>query len=278
MKRIKAICTLTLALLLTFSLAACGNDDLTAGNGSSSPTAGGSTDSMPQSGSSLPSSESTQPTDASTATVELKICTVNGSSICAVGLSEPYGEAYTFTCTPEQLTGAEALLPGMIVEAVCDEAVLETWPAQLQAHSVTVKERQPDYYSLYDQILEDIFAQDEALNSSAVYFGFDFTGVDALRENEKLLLAWNFSTAHSAEPLQGTIQELMDEGYIDEENLYWEDGVHFTIKEEKVEQSTVTFSVTKWRSGLGAIGYTNTASQDKHGEWVFQEISNMWIS
>lgn len=70
----------------------------------------------------------------------------------------------------------------------------------------------------------------------------------------------------------------MDEGYIDEENLYWEDGLHFTIEEKEVKSGEVTYSVQKWRSGLGAVGYSNTASLDKNGQWVFAEITDMWIS
>lgn len=266
MKKLKQFCAAAIALLFLASLTACQSEG-SANISSADSGVTASSDSSPQSESS-----------ASTVTVNMKICTVDGNSVCGAGLSEPYGEVYTFSCTPEQVTGADVLLPGMIVEAVCDGYVLESWPAQLQVHGVTVQEQEPDYFSLYMQVLEDLFAEDEGLNEPADYFGFDFSELNALRDNEKLLLAQNFSAAHSAQPLHGTLQELMDEGYIDEENLYWEDGVHFTIKEEKSENGTVSYSVKKWRSGLGAIGYDRSASLNSENQWVFSEGSGFWIS
>lgn len=270
MKKVKSLCVLTLALLLILSVSACGNNDLPAGNG-------GGADSVPQSADSQAGSESSQPAKTPAA-MDMKICTVNGSSVRGVGLSEAYSEVYDFSCAPEQLSGAEAPLPGMVVEIGFDGTVLETWPAQIQVDSVTVKEQQTDYFSLYYQILEDILGEDEGLNGDVSKFGFDFSEISMLSETEKQLLALEFSSAHQVEPLQGTLTELMDDGVIDRENLYWEDGLHFTIKEEEVKSDSVTFSVTKWRSGLGATGYTNTASKAPDNQWVFAKISEMWIS
>lgn len=264
MKYVRGPAVLLSAALLALTLWACGDRDLPAG-------------SVPPESSRPP--ESSSPSENTPAvTMEVKLCTVNGQSVRGVGLSEPYREAYDFAFTPEQVTGGETLLPGMIVEIGFDGTVLETWPAQIHVDSVTVKERQTDYFTLYYQILEDILREDEGLNSDVSKFGFDLSGVTALSEAEKDLLSFEFSSAHEMEALQGTVQELMDEGIIDEEQLYWEDGVHFKIEEEKVEDGKVEFSVEKWRSGLGAVGYENTASKDANGQWVFGEISEMWIS
>lgn len=266
MKLLKTVYVLVLALTLLITMATCGNSGLPAGNG-------GGTDSVPQSGGSQPTAA-----NATSTTMELKICTVNGSSVRGVGLSETYSEVYDFSCALKQLRGAEAPLPGMVMEIGFDGTVLETWPAQIHADTVTFKEQQTDYFSLYYQILEDILKEDDGLNGDVSKFGFDLTEVSALSESEKQLLAFEFSSAHGVESLQGTLRELMDEGYIDEENLYWEDGLHFTIKEKEVKSGKVIYSVQKWRSGLGAAGYSNTASLDKNGQWVFAEITDMWIS
>lgn len=259
MKYLRGPAALLSAALLALTLWACGDRDLPAG-------------------SSRPPESSSPSVSASAAVMEMKLCTVNGQRVRGVSLSEPYSEAYDFSCTPEQVTGGETLLPGMVVEIGFDGTVLETWPAQIQVDSVTVKERQTDYFTLYYQILEDILREDEGLNSDVSKFGFDLSGVTALSEAEKNLLSFEFASAHQMEALQGTVQELMDQGIIDEEQLYWEDGVHFKIEEEKVEDGKVTFSVEKWRSGLGAVGYENTASKDANGQWVFGEVTKMWIS
>lgn len=267
MKRMKRFCAAAAALLLLTSLAAC-QSGMTAGG---APSATGSVTETsglpPQSGPS-----------ESTVTVLMKLCTVDGNTVCGAGLAAPYEEVYTFSCAPEALTGADSLRPGMVVEAVCDGNILESWPAQLKVKSVTVQEQEPDYYSLYMQVLEKLFTEDEGLNEPAEYFGFDFSEVNSLRDSEKLLLAHDFSAAHSVEPLHGTLHELMDEGYIDEEHLYWEDGVHFTVKEKVIVNGKVSYSVKKWRSGLGAIGYDCSAKPDADGQWVFSEGTGFWIS
>lgn len=266
MKQFKTTLAALLSLLLIFSLGACGNEDLSAG-GPSVPSSENSAS---------PSEPEPQSQAAPAAAMELKICEINGSSVLGVG-TEP-SSAYFFSCPPEILSGTEKLKPGMVVEVGFDGTVRETWPAQIDAETVTFKEQQTDYYSLYRQILEDIYVEDDGLNSGVEFFGFDFTGIEHLSESEKALLAWNFSTSHGAEPIMGTLRELMDNGTINEEELYWEDGLHFTVKEKEVKDNTVSFSVEKWKGGLGAMGYENHADLAPDGQWVFSKISTMWIS
>ena len=76
------------------------------------------------------------------------------------------------------------------------------------------------------------------------------------------------------EPISGTFETLCDEGYIDRDNLYWENGCLLSIHEEgfltdeEEDPDKVTFRAQKWRSGLGAIMYTScTAERDKSGHW-----------
>lgn len=278
MKQFKTTLAALLSLLLIFSLGACGDQDLSAGGNGAASTPQSTVSSSPPGLESSQPSSTFSPVEASAVTAEIKICTVDGNSVRGVGLTEAYHEVYDFSCAPEQLNGADALLPGMVVEIGFDGTVLETWPAQIHAETVTFKEQQTDYYSLYLQILEDIYGEDDGLNSGADYFGFDFTEIEHLSESEKSLLAWNFSTSHGAEPIMGTLRELMDDGTINEEELYWEDGLHFTVKEKEVKDNTVSYSVEKWKGGLGAMGYENSADLAPDGQWVFSKISTMWIA
>lgn len=270
MKLFKITLAALLSLFLVLSLWGCGNEDLSAG-GLSSLSPG-----SPVSGSALGSEPQSTADPAPAASMELKICEINGSSVLGAG-AEP-SSVYSFSCPPEILSGTEELKPGMVVEVGFDGTVLETWPEQIHAETVTFKEQQTDYYSLYRQILEDIYVEDDGLNSGVEFFGFDFTEIECLRESEKNLLAWNFSTSHDAQPIMGTLRELMDDGTIDEENLYWENGLHFTVKEKEVKDNTVSYSVEKWAGGLAAVGYENSAEEAPDGQWVFSEISTMWIS
>lgn len=213
----------------------------------------------------------------SAASLEVKICSVTNNTVRGVGAGGQE-EAYSFSYTKEQLTGAEELLPGMVVEISFDGNVMETWPAQIQVETVTLKERQTDYFSLYKKVLDELYEEDSGLNNGAEYFGFDLAEVSALSTGEKALLAFDFSTEHNATPLEGTLQELMEQGYVNEEELYWENGVHFTINEEKIEGDTVSCSVRKWKGGLGAVGYPVRATWEEQEGWSFEEMGTVWMS
>ena len=88
------------------------------------------------------------------------------------------------------------------------------------------------------------------------------------------------------EKLPQEVQELADQGYIDRENLYWEDGVLFSIT-EKAEpvyfmpegMAAVTFDAEKWRSGLGAYFFCDcTSFQTAAGHWDGYSVGSEAIS
>ena len=78
------------------------------------------------------------------------------------------------------------------------------------------------------------------------------------------------------EVLEGTWQELADEGYIDEENLYFPDGVLITLAVTEGDREGFRFTLDKWRSGLGAVGCSGEAGFD--GQWWNYTIGEHWIS
>lgn len=231
----------------------------------------------PPKGSSFPGSSSLfQPASSLSAPSEsltLKLCTVEGKQLTAV---DKDGGPYSFSW--ELIPGETPLSPGMVVEVAFEGGVMETYPMQLIPQKVTVKEKGWDYLSLYRKALSDIWGEDTGLNGGTlVYFGFDFTEIATLSKWEKQLLAQSFSEGHGTTPLFGSITELMEEGYINEEHLYWEDGVHFTISKEEAKNGKVSFSIEKWKGGLAAIGYETTA-RCKEGIWEIEDPSCMWIS
>ncbi len=221
------------------------------------------------------SSEGNASLPPSSGSLTLKLCTVEGEQLTAV---DKDGGPYSFSCPPRLISGETPLSPGMVVEVTLESGVMETYPMQLIPKKLTVKEKGWDYLSLYRKALSDIWGEDTGLNGGTlVYFGFDLTGVTTLSQWEKQLLAQSFSQEHGTAPLFGSITELMEEGYIDEEYLYWEDGVHFTISKEEAKDGKVSFSIEKWKGGLAAIGYETTA-RCKEGTWEIEEPSCMWIS
>ena len=60
------------------------------------------------------------------------------------------------------------------------------------------------------------------------YVGVDLSQT-SLSESERAAVAWSFASEHGAELVQGTWDELAEQGYIDQENLL--DGCLFSIAE-----------------------------------------------
>lgn len=65
---------------------------------------------------------------------------------------------------------------------------------------------------------------------------------------------------------------------IDKENLYFEKGILIEIKnmEYVEEDGRIKCAISKWRSGLGAIGADETAEYDG-SDWKIKK-DNQWIS
>lgn len=165
---------------------------------------------------------------------------------------------------------------GALAEITYDGTVQETWPARF-AHVTSVNilsDGFDDLCALYLQVLEDLWEADAGLNSGLTYIGVDLSET-SLSESERSAVAWAFAGKHGGELVTGTWEELADQGYIDRENLYWEDGILFSIT-EKTEpvyfmpegMTAVTFDAEKWRSGLGAYFFCEcTAVQTAAGHW-----------
>ena len=124
-----------------------------------------------------------------------------------------------------------------------------------------------DRCALYLQVLEDLWQEDQALQADTKYVGIDLTNT-SLSKSEQYAVAWCFGCLHQKDPLNATFEQLCDEGYIDKDNLYWEDGCLLSITETETADRAVTFTAEKWRSGLGAIFFTDcTAERDTSGHW-----------
>ena len=212
----------------------------------------------------------------------------NDGGVLLLAGTEPSGagnlyslSAKTLSCTDETgepLDGA-ALLPGMVVKIGYSGEIAESYPAQpAGAVTLEVLERRSDRVGFYVQVLDDFYQDDPALNDGISCAAFDLTKVNNLSEAEKSAVMLLFAQRYSLEPLSGTFETLCDEGYIDKEQLYFPDGVLFTLQTDAApEDESFTFSVSKWRSGLGAIGSDDCAATYSDGQWSY-EPGALWIS
>lgn len=216
------------------------------------------------------------------AVITCRAVTVENSQVLLAGVDD---DPNIYTASLKDTSGIQ---PGALVEVTYDGNILETWPAQFSG--VTAVETvegglDDDRCALYLQVLEDLWEVDSGLNGDLTYIGVDLSET-SLSDSERSAVAWAFAGKHSAELVTGTWEELADQGYINRENLYWEDGVLFSIT-EKAEpvyfmpegMTAVTFDAEKWRSGLGAYFFFDcTSTRDADGHWDGYTVGSEAIS
>lgn len=132
-------------------------------------------------------------------------------------------------------------------------------------------------FVLYRQVLFDLMETDEGLNGGARYLGVDLSGAANLTGGEKLALQYLLEQQYGLSVLPGTFDELCEQGYIDRDALYWEDGVLLQVALKETTADGFRFEAQKWRSGLGAIYWTDcTAARGADG-WTY-EVGGFAIS
>ena len=201
------------------------------------------------------------------------------------------------------------LAVGALVEVAYGGDILESYPALFGGvERITVlPDEFDDRCALYLRVLNDLWGKDEGLNSSGVeYISVDLSAT-SLTPAERSAVAWTFAQSHGAEPMELSYEQLCAEGYIsglEGEDIFpaWENGVLFTITEtddpvtfnlpslseggEEPSMSqfniknTVSFDASKWRTALGAYGFSKcVAVQNNDGVWGDYRINGPeWIS
>ena len=207
-----------------------------------------------------------------------------------------------------ELLADSQLAAGALVEVAYGGDILESYPALFGGvERITVlPDEFDDRCALYLRVLGDLWGKDTGLNGGADYISVDLAAT-SLTPAERSAVAWTFAQAHVAMPLELNYEQLCEEGYIsglEGEDIFpaWENGVLFTITEtddpvtfnlpslsEGGElpsmtqyniKNTVSFDASKWRTALGAYGFSEcVAAQDNSGVWGDYRINGPeWIS
>ena len=188
-------------------------------------------------------------------------------------------------------------MPGALVEITWDGVALETYPMQFGAvaSACILEEGFDDLCRLYLDVLNDLWEVDPGLNAEIAELGVDLS-VTSLAASEQSAVTYAFGMEHGLMPVEGTYQELVEAGYIDGENLIWEDGCLFSIKEtqdenpvtinlpafgpgdEMPDYNGVRFDAEKWRSGLGAYFFSDCTAVSADGHWGDYTVGAEYIS
>lgn len=161
------------------------------------------------------------------------------------------------------------LRDGALVEVGYNGNVEETFPARLSDVTAVkvLSAGFDDRCALYRTVLNDLWEVDPGLNGDITELGVDLSAT-GLSPAEQAALSWAFGEDRGIAPVQGTYAELVEQGYIDGENLLWEKGCLFSITEQETGDTDLTFNAEKWRSGLGAYFFVDcTASRSADGTW-----------
>lgn len=198
---------------------------------------------------------------------------------------------------------ASALEDGMTIQVTWDGMIMETYPAKfsgvtkIEAWSMGSEEEPDDRCGLYLQVLEDLWGKDTALNEGLEVLGLDLSGLTHLSEAEKSAVAHRFGELHGLEVVTGTMAQLLDRGYITmhpletkgTDVLYgnyfyeWENGILYSITtnedavwnlpmltEGEEAPSLTAFTAQKWRTSLGAYGFSDCSAQKaEDGSWTY---------
>ena len=204
-------------------------------------------------------------------------------TVLLAGLKPPYAGVYA--TEPQALVDAgvaeSELKAGEQVWISFDGSIEESQPAKLGAIETAVI---PDdgfdgLCGMYLEALDLLWEKDPALHDGIAQIGFDLAST-RLTGSEQEALALTFARSHGGLPVVlGSLQELIDRGLIDGEDLYWTDGVLLSLTEKESGEEEVLFDAEIWRSGLGACYlYDCTSRQVAGGDWTLFQIGSEAIS
>lgn len=212
-------------------------------------------------------------------TLKVKVMDIKDDSFLAANIAEGANAAELYRIDAQKTvlldkngisTDTGALKTGMLVDINYDGAVMESFPAQLGGiKSIQIREEGEDLAGLYMKVIKDLYEVDPGLNGDIERIAFDFNKVTNLAETEKTALVYMAGNEFGLETLQGTFEELREQGYIAKDQLYFKTGLLYSIEVKSEEKDSFMFDARKWRSGDGAYYFLDcTAKKEKSG-WAY---------
>lgn len=163
-----------------------------------------------------------------------------------------------------------ALRAGQKIEIGYNGGIMESYPAQLgEPVYIKIIRQDDDLVGFYQSVLNDLWKKDKGLNPETGMLAFDMSQIKNMNEGEKSALVYTMSEAFGLTGMTGTFDELSEQGYINREQLYFENGILIRFELSDVTEDSFTFDVSKWRSGTGAYFFQDCKAVNSGGVWSY---------
>lgn len=156
---------------------------------------------------------------------------------------------------------------GNIVQ-VYYESTQETYPLTLTNPIIEFKETGDNRIEMILNLFCEIYEIDPALNDDINFIALDLTEFDFLNPQQKNALCYLIESKFNLPVSQATMEDLINQGLAEE--LLIPNGILFTLTCDDMTDKSLTFSCTKYRSGLGAIFYTDNKAELKDNTWNYE--------
>jgi hypothetical protein len=207
-------------------------------------------------------------------TMSGKIAAVYDTAYLIIG-ADDYGlyfvqkEVATFDETEAPLDAGSALA-GQTVEIGFSGMVMESYPMQpAEVTYLKITGTEDDMVGFYAGVIDDLWTTDEGLNSDIEMIALDLSEVSPLTDGEREALVYVVGNRYGLQTIRSTYDDLVSEGLIDDEALYFEKGILIDIRVTTAGTDQFTFDISKWRSGLGAYFFIDCEAERTDDGWTY---------
>ncbi|MDL2273469.1 YobA family protein [Oscillospiraceae bacterium OttesenSCG-928-G22] len=166
---------------------------------------------------------------------------------------------------------------GTHVAITYDGTILETYPMQLSnPTAIQVRDRSDDLVPFYLTVIRDLLEVDPGLNEDISVLALDLRALTNLTDAETSALLYLSDREFGAEARFADFDTLVAEGLI--VDSYFETGILVRFTEMEETDEGFTFSVDKYRSGLGAYFFVDCTAVRGDGGIFFYTIGSEAIS
>lgn len=178
----------------------------------------------------------------------------------------------------------ENLQIGDYVQVTYDGDVMESYPLQVKTLEVKIL-NSDKVASMYTTILEHIWKEDNALNHEAKFISIDFSKFlrpwdesekkenetfPAIKERTKQIIIEYAQRYHETIKTE-SFEQLKAQGFFHEDTMSLEGVLIYITDIEELTENKAVISVTKYRSGLGAI-FPKYELNYKDGKWEIKVL------